>query len=111
MVTGDREISTLDLFQRGWVLLSEGGCWAESATRAATELGLDVAFVHIGVDAKPGQPQAFRDAYGFGARGATLVRPDGYIAWRAVTAPADLTRELAIALARTSAAATRPAGA
>ena len=40
-----------------------------------------------------GQPVGF---------GATLVRPDGYIAWRAVTAPADPARALTTALAAVS---------
>jgi hypothetical protein len=33
-----------------------------------------------------------------GLRGAVLVRPDGYVAWRMPWLPSDLTRELAAAL-------------
>jgi putative polyketide hydroxylase len=60
--------------------------------------------VHVGTDAKPLQPAAFRTAYGLEPGGATLVRPDGYIAWRAVTAPADPARALTTALADVSSA-------
>jgi putative polyketide hydroxylase len=45
--------------------------------------------VQIGVDARPLEPQLFRIAYGLDPTEATLVRPDGYIAWRAIEAPAD----------------------
>jgi putative polyketide hydroxylase len=43
--------------------------------------------VHVGTDAKPAEAAAFKTAYGLQPGGATLVRPDGYIAWRSVTAP------------------------
>ena len=33
-------------------------------------------------------------AYGVGEGGAVLVRPDGYVAWRAASAPADPARAL-----------------
>ncbi|MBB5915094.1 2-polyprenyl-6-methoxyphenol hydroxylase-like FAD-dependent oxidoreductase [Nocardia transvalensis] len=101
---GDREISTLDLFQRGWVLLSEDADWSTTAAAAADKLGLEVTFVHIGVDAEPVDPQAFRDFYGIGANGATLVRPDGYIAWRTTDRPADAAGVFVAALAEVSAA-------
>ena len=52
------------------------------------------------IDAEP-----FADAYGLSAGGATLVRPDGVVAWRA-RGPAgrdDVARAFAIALARSPA--------
>jgi hypothetical protein len=44
----------------------------------------------------------FADAYGLAARGATLVRPDGVVAWRARSEAGrdDIARALATALAR-----------
>ncbi|WP_228002294.1 FAD-dependent monooxygenase [Nocardia australiensis] len=94
----DRECSTLDLFQRDWVLLSEDDRWAAAATRVADQLGIPVAFIGIGTDTKPAEANAFRTAYGIEPDGATLVRPDGYIAWRSVTVSADPTQALATAL-------------
>jgi putative polyketide hydroxylase len=45
-------------------------------------------------------------AYGVGEGGAVLVRPDGYVAWRAASKPADPARALTDAfeqiLARTA---------
>jgi putative polyketide hydroxylase len=85
--------STLDLFGRGWVLLSENGVWQGAVTRAADELAVPVTFVHVGRDAiltgvLTGSA-AFTPAYGVSTGGASLVRPDGYIAWRSVSEPLD----------------------
>ncbi|WP_216897890.1 FAD-dependent monooxygenase [Nocardia alni] len=102
---GDKEISTLDLFGRGWVLLSEGDSWAAAAAEAAGSTGVPVTFLRIGADVEVTDPQSFVTAFGLDASGATLVRPDGYIAWRAATAPDSPSAALTDALARTSAAA------
>jgi 2-polyprenyl-6-methoxyphenol hydroxylase-like FAD-dependent oxidoreductase len=61
--------STLDLLGRDFTLLG-----AERWCAAAQQLGLDAHRID--------EPQ-FADVYGTGAKGAVLVRPDGFIAWRA----------------------------
>jgi hypothetical protein len=61
-----------------------------------------VTFVQVGVDARPLEPGQFRTAYGLAPTGVTLVRPDGYIAWRATVAPADPAQALAGALEQVS---------
>lgn len=109
VLAGDAERSTLDLFHHGWVLLSEDGQWAAAAAHATAETGVPVTFVQVGADVKPVEPAAFRSGYGLESGGATLVRPDGYIAWRAVTAPADPARTLTAALAGVSSAPGRAA--
>jgi len=91
IMVGDKQCSTLDLFQRNWVLLSEDERWAEAAEKVTD---VAVRFVRIGVDAQVVDPRPFATTYGLTASGASLVRPDGYIAWRAVDAPADTTRAL-----------------
>lgn len=73
-----RSQSTLDLFGEDWVLLAENPKWRNDSV-SLVQLGTDVA---IDLD-------AYRRAFGVGADGAVLVRPDGYIAWRAATPPAD----------------------
>ncbi len=99
---GSKEISTLDLFGHGWVLLSEDDRWAAAAD-AAGSTGVPLAFVRIGVDVEITDPQPFTTAYGLTPSGATLVRPDGYIAWRTTIAPDSPSTELTDALARTAA--------
>jgi 2-polyprenyl-6-methoxyphenol hydroxylase-like FAD-dependent oxidoreductase len=81
--------STLDLFGRDFVLLAgrDGGSWCDAA-RAA------------GVDAHRITADGFEELYGTGPHGATLVRPDGFVAWRAEAAGRDSGAELAVALGR-----------
>jgi putative polyketide hydroxylase len=82
--------STLDLFGSQFVVLRPAGAGVDDwAPPPATS--------HV-VDA-----ESFADAYGLSAGGATLVRPDGVVAWRARgQADRDETaRALATALALT----------
>src|SRR5215217_4848119 len=61
--------STLDLFGSGFVVLRAAGAGVDAwVPQGATS--------HV-IDAEP-----FADAYGLTAGGATLVRPDGVVAWR-----------------------------
>ncbi|HVW18067.1 MAG TPA: FAD-dependent monooxygenase, partial [Solirubrobacteraceae bacterium] len=61
-----KRVSTIDLFGRGWVLLAASDDWQAPA-------GVERHVVPAGV----------AEAYGIGATGASLVRPDGFVAWRA----------------------------
>ena len=72
------KISTLDLFGRNFVLLAgpEGNTWHEAASA-----GVDV--VQIGHSGIADPDNAFSHAYGIEPSGAVLVRPDGFIGWRA----------------------------
>jgi putative polyketide hydroxylase len=84
--------STLDLFGRGWVLLAQDGRWHTA----------DVRFVRLDASDVLG-PRTFDETYGVGPDGASLVRPDGYIAARWTTMPADPEAEVAAALRRVAA--------
>jgi putative polyketide hydroxylase len=111
VMSGGQKRSTLDLFQRGWVLLSEDGRWADATTQATGKLGIPMSFIWIGADAKPLEPEIFGASYGISTDGATLVRTDGYIAWRSVTAPADPAGALTGALGQVASAAARQSAA
>jgi hypothetical protein len=63
---GGSRVSTLDLFGRSWVLLAASDDWNAPAGVERHVVPSDVA-----------------DVYGLGAAGASLVRPDGIVAWRA----------------------------
>jgi hypothetical protein len=106
---GER-VSTLDLFERGWVLLTENERWNAACAKAADELGVDVTPVRIGVDIRPSDVEGFRKAFGIGPTGASLIRPDGFIAWRAVELGEDPAVALTDALGRVSSATRRPHG-
>ena len=73
--------STVDLLGRGWVLLAAGPAWRQAAADVAKETGLPLACQIAGEDFEdPGALFAAR--YGLAAGGASLVRPDGIVAWR-----------------------------
>ncbi|ULP41610.1 FAD-dependent monooxygenase [Mycobacterium lentiflavum] len=100
-------ISTLDLFGATWTVLAEDHRWAPAVAEAVQEVGVPTTFELID-PAKVVGPQAFLDAYGLSRTGATLVRPDGYIAARWPTAPYDTAGALTETLAHVAAAARRP---
>ena len=100
---GRRE-STLALFQRRWVLLADDHAWTDAAAGVAERFGVELACVRIGTDITSADPAALRRAFGLETGGASLVRPDGVVAWRALTLPARPREALVEALARVSSA-------
>ena len=106
---GGERHSTLDLFGQGWVLLAEDDRWGLAATRAGEALGLELQSLRVGADFEPEDPEAFRTAFGLGTGGASLVRPDGYVAWRSSELPKDPAGALTQALGQVASAARQPA--
>ena len=80
-----RKISTLDLFGRRFTLLAatDGAAWSESAIRAARELGTELVALRLGQEALEDPAGEFNAAFGLEPAGCVLVRPDGFVAWRA----------------------------
>ncbi len=76
--------STLDLFGRNFVLLagSSGGAWCAAAEGAGSAIGVPVDTYRIGADLD-GTTDDLEKVHGTGSEGAVLVRPDGFVAWRA----------------------------
>jgi putative polyketide hydroxylase len=127
----NEQFSTLDFLQREWVLLTEDERWETAATEASKHLKFTLQTLRVGSDltvpvgaklttdtpierivaelagnAVPPDPEVFRrefrTAFGIGATGASLVRPDGYVAWRSPDWPADPAAAVSDALARVS---------
>lgn len=93
---GDRRLSTLDLYERSLVLLSdaaEPGGWHEAATRLAGELALPLLSYRVGAgagaDLVPEGDVDWAERHGTTRGGAVLVRPDGFVAWRSQGPQAD----------------------
>jgi 2-polyprenyl-6-methoxyphenol hydroxylase-like FAD-dependent oxidoreductase len=88
---GDR-VSTIDLFGSSFVLLAtfEGASWCAAARAAANRFkGLELATYCVGTAPLRDPDLQFQEAYGLSGAGAVLVRPDGFIAWRAKNAAGD----------------------
>jgi 2-polyprenyl-6-methoxyphenol hydroxylase-like FAD-dependent oxidoreductase len=79
-----RSTSILDLFGGGFVLLAgaEGDDWCAAARAAGERLRVPVEAHRSGADFGDRQGR-FASVYGVGTGGAVLVRPDGFVAWRA----------------------------
>jgi putative polyketide hydroxylase len=96
------EISTLDLYGRDPVLLAgaAGRPWVEAARKAAAAAGVTVDAYQVGgPGADLADPSgAFPGKYGVGGEGCVLVRPDGFVAWRAEGSGAAPDPALAAAL-------------
>jgi 2-polyprenyl-6-methoxyphenol hydroxylase-like FAD-dependent oxidoreductase len=70
-----RRVSTLDLFDGRFVLLTRSEAWSDAARALSSELDVPLS-AHVIGDGR------WAELYGVGSRGAVLVRPDGYVAWR-----------------------------
>ncbi|MDQ0939971.1 putative polyketide hydroxylase [Streptomyces sp. V1I1] len=87
-------VSTLDLYERSFVLLSAAGtAWQAAARRVAERLSvqLDAYAVGAGPDADlvPEGDADWAAMHGTTPEGALLVRPDGFVAWRSPGAVQD----------------------
>ncbi|MCP2258748.1 2-polyprenyl-6-methoxyphenol hydroxylase [Streptoalloteichus tenebrarius] len=88
-------VSTVDLFGTDWVLLTghAGGLWHEAARHVADRLRVPLRAV--GLDGQLTDPEdRLVEAYGIGDGGASLVRPDGVVAWRSAVEVPDPTATL-----------------
>jgi putative polyketide hydroxylase len=80
-----QRISTLDLFDGGFVLLtgSEGTTWRKAAVHAATFLGIKLAAYWIGPEGDLFDPEnQWAQKMGVSSEGTVLIRPDSFVAWR-----------------------------
>jgi putative polyketide hydroxylase len=78
-------VSTLDLFERRFTLLSDatGERWRLAARDAAQDLVVPLSTFTIGPGGDFYSHEAdWADLFGVGLGGAVLVRPDGHVAWR-----------------------------
>ncbi|MFD7461201.1 MULTISPECIES: FAD-dependent oxidoreductase [unclassified Streptomyces] len=85
---GER-ISTLDLYERSLVLLSDAGeasGWHEAAVRLAEEMSVPLTSYRVGTgpdaEVAPDADADWSALHGTTPGGAVLVRPDGFVAWR-----------------------------
>ncbi|KAG9498152.1 hypothetical protein J7337_011047 [Fusarium musae] len=94
--------STLDLFGSSWVVVSKDERWNQLVAEASAATDVKIEFVHVGSDVTENKKGDFNRLYGVDGTGSSLVRPDGFVAWRAPAWPADAQRELMQALGQVS---------
>ncbi|MEU7730720.1 FAD-dependent monooxygenase [Streptomyces sp. NPDC040724] len=91
---GER-ISTLDLYERSFVLLSGvGSPWQAAAEQVAEQLPVRLDAYTIGSGpvadlVQDGSGSDWSEVHAMSVEGAVLVRPDGFVAWRSEGAVAD----------------------
>ncbi|KAF2650609.1 hypothetical protein K491DRAFT_782480 [Lophiostoma macrostomum CBS 122681] len=86
-----RRISTLNLFGRHWILLTSSDVWAKALKEVCIQQNRSLGVVSIHADGAE-----FLEKYALRVGGCSLVRPDGYVAWRSATtvdAPKQILRE------------------
>jgi 2-polyprenyl-6-methoxyphenol hydroxylase-like FAD-dependent oxidoreductase len=94
-------VSALDLFGNFTFFTGPAGdSWSQVAPAVAQQCGnLPLDVYRIGLDLGD-EAGCFCESYGLSDTGAALVRPDGFVAWRAERAVADPRAALKAALAR-----------
>ncbi|MEU2428123.1 FAD-dependent monooxygenase [Streptomyces sp. NPDC007861] len=99
---GGRAQPLHDLLDGGfWLLAGPGGAdWEPAAARVRAAAAVGLAFHRVGGAEPPEVAERFLKTYGVGVSGAVLIRPDGFIAWRAQDPPASPADELSAVLAR-----------
>ncbi|MGV4925206.1 FAD-dependent monooxygenase [Streptomyces sp. BHT-5-2] len=92
---GERR-STLDLYERSFVLLTgteDGKIWRAAAEAAAAHWTARLDHYRVGTDADadlvPEGGTDWAEVHGTAPEGAVLVRPDGFVGWRAEGRVAD----------------------
>jgi hypothetical protein len=79
-------VSSIDITGRGFVLLAgaRGGGWVDAArAAAASHPSLDLDAHVVGGHGPLADPDGgFPARFGVSDTGATLIRPDGFVAWR-----------------------------
>ncbi|MFI6346446.1 FAD-dependent monooxygenase [Streptomyces sp. NPDC050560] len=101
--------SSLDLYRDRFVLLAGPGAgrWAEAVRQPGLPVPVRVHQVGADLDV---EPDSWAEAHGVTGSGALLVRPDGFVCWRARgAAPADAAGRLAGVLRRALALDAEPA--
>ncbi|MCZ2823166.1 MULTISPECIES: FAD-dependent monooxygenase [unclassified Modestobacter] len=87
-----RPASVLDLFGAGFVLLAgtDGQVWCDVVAELAASTDLPLRAYRVGAGGVVQDPEGrFPAAFGIGPTGATLIRPDGVVAWRSADAGAE----------------------
>ncbi|HEX3722189.1 MAG TPA: FAD-dependent monooxygenase [Nitrolancea sp.] len=100
--SGGEVISTIDLYDGVFVLLTgpDNAGWVAAAEGVVAELDVPVRVFGLGTDLIPvDEPiDGLLARYGLNPSGALLIRPDGFVGFRSITATGDEQKSLSGAL-------------
>ena len=84
------KLSTIDLYSGQWTLLAgpEGASWCNAVSKVPAASAVGLRCYRIGTDVNDANNR-WSATYGVDVDGATLIRPDGFIAWRAKNASSE----------------------
>ncbi|MBA3662355.1 MAG: FAD-dependent monooxygenase [Gammaproteobacteria bacterium] len=85
LIKDGKNISTLDLFEKVFVLLigSDGEAWRIAANQLVKTLAFPLVIYKVAPTGDLIDPEnIWHDIYCISTKGAVLVRPDGHVAWR-----------------------------
>ena len=77
---------------------AEGELWHKGVEQAARELGVPLDVHHVGGEHITDPGGGFASAYNLTAGGCVLVRPDGFVGWRAASQSGDAAAAITGAL-------------
>lgn len=102
--TEDSSRTAIDFYGKGWVLVTQSDLWKDAVYQVNQSTSIKVDCIQLGVDEKVDDLEGLKTIMGISETGASLVRPDGVIAWRlkeipnTTTTPADLLKRACVKL-------------
>ncbi|PYH37237.1 uncharacterized protein BO87DRAFT_373676 [Aspergillus neoniger CBS 115656] len=90
-VKKDEEVVSIQylLGSRHWTLVSEEIGWRKVVAWVNERSPVQMKCMQIGADVGISDIEVFRQTMGLPSKGASLIRPDGYIAWRTTDMPSE----------------------
>jgi hypothetical protein len=97
------KVPTLDLLDQGaWTLFSKSDQWCEAVSSINETSSIPLNFLHVGESVQLMHGDDFQKSFAVSQSGAALIRPDGYIAWRAKEVPSNAVEMLKKVMAKVS---------
>lgn len=81
-----QRISTVDLFTGNFALITKNPAWKKEIEEISGVFNVPIDLIIVGKDVQFSDESQFEKMFGVTSSGASLVRPDGIVAWRTSSA-------------------------